>query len=480
MIERRIRFTPEDMALFASASGDRSPLHTDPAFARRTAFGECIVYGGLETLAMLAALPADALGRVTSVRSSFPAPILPREEVIAQARSREDRSEWEVRLLGRGRLLARAVASAECRPPFAAWLDDPPEGEISGDYRVGPALEELVRRFGIQGLDRAVLEGVAWASNVVGTTIPDFVGLCAAVAVVAAEAHTHDGAAARQQVVLRDYDQRTDRLLIEGVLSDGAGAPRCFGLIECLPFGPTGLPASAALSAPDPRSEPVHRSAAVIGGSRGLGGALSLALLAGGYTVHSIYSSSTAAARELAGLAGPYRKKLILHQADASDGSAVSRLAQAIGGPLDGIALCAAPPALPMRLSGQLARYVSASLDLVAEPLAAFLPRLARDRGWVLLCSAPAALEPPQELPQLAVAKAGVEGLARWVAATNPSVRVLIARPPKMRTDLVNTPAARAVAVGPEVVAAEIAKRLAEDEPAGLSILEFNGPKVAV
>jgi 3-hydroxybutyryl-CoA dehydratase len=39
--------TPGDMRRFALLSGDVSPLHTDPAFARSKGYDDIIVYGGL-------------------------------------------------------------------------------------------------------------------------------------------------------------------------------------------------------------------------------------------------------------------------------------------------------------------------------------------------------------------------------------------------------------------------------------------------
>lgn len=39
--------SPEDMTGFAAVSGDRNPLHQDPAFARAKGFDGVVVYGGL-------------------------------------------------------------------------------------------------------------------------------------------------------------------------------------------------------------------------------------------------------------------------------------------------------------------------------------------------------------------------------------------------------------------------------------------------
>jgi acyl dehydratase/NAD(P)-dependent dehydrogenase (short-subunit alcohol dehydrogenase family) len=494
VIERELRFTGDHMELFAAASGDRSPLHTDPAFARRTSFGECIVYGGLLSIGMLGLLPAEVLAGVRSVRSQFPGPVLPGASTTARAQSRGDRAdEWEVVLSGRGKVLARLVATTGAGVPasfdqaavlerFAASAGRGGDDEIAGDYRPGAELAELARGFGLERLEPAVLEGIAWASNVVGMTIPGFDGLCAAVTIVSAGA-VAPGAAARQWIRRRAYDERTDRLLIEGVLADDADVPRSIGLIECFPFSPTPLPDSVALTAEGPL-EPAQRTAVVVGASRGVGAALSLALLARGYAVHAIYWSSAEQADELIRLAGPFATRLSLHRIDAADPASVSAVARLVGPSIDGVALCAAPPALPMGLTGEsaaeLADYVARSVSLAAVPLASLLPLLAREDAWVLFCSASAVTNPSRELPQFTVAKAALEGLARWVAATTPNGRILLARPSRVRTDLVNTPSGRLAAVAPDALAATIVGRLATGDLAhGLSIVDLDEAAVS-
>ena len=69
VLERELRLTADDMAAFAQGSGDLSPLHTDPAFARTTIYGDCIVYGGLMTLALLGTLPDDVALATSAGRS---------------------------------------------------------------------------------------------------------------------------------------------------------------------------------------------------------------------------------------------------------------------------------------------------------------------------------------------------------------------------------------------------------------------------
>ncbi len=487
-MQRELRFTHEDMELFAAASGDRSPLHMDPAFARRTAFGECIVFGGLLTIAMLGLLPEDVLARIRSVRSTFPGPVLPGAVSLVRGRNRPDRPEdWELRLTGRGKLLARVTTSgSDAAPPTATAEGEPASvlahglpAEILGEYRTGPELPELARRFGVESLDSAVLDGIAWASHTVGMSIPGFDGLCAAVTIVAREAQPPPAAPPRQRLRLRDYDARSDRLLIDGALTDQAGSPRCLGVIECFPFAPTPLPGTAALTSSERLDEPARGTVVVVGGSRGLGAALALTLLARGYHVHVIYSSSTEAATELRRLAGPFAVRLFAHRADAADPASMASIARSVGESIDGLALCAAGPPLPMALTGEsaveLADHVARDVRLAAVPLGEFLPRLRRQGGWILFASAPAVIEPPRDLPQFTAAKAAVEGLARWAASTTPDARIVVARSPKLRTDLVNTPSARLAATPPQTVAVALLDHLAEEQSSGLSIVEPGG-----
>jgi len=63
--------------------------------------------------------------------------------------------------------------------------------------------------------------------------------------------------------------------------------------------------------------------AVVTGGTRGLGAAISTALLEQGATVHAVYRRNEEAARVLAGRSAPHRDRLLLHQVDVADHAAV-------------------------------------------------------------------------------------------------------------------------------------------------------------
>jgi acyl dehydratase len=86
----------EDVDAFASFSGDRNPLHFDPAFAARTRAGRLIVQGGLTT-ALFNALVAMELPGPGSVflhqEWDFPAPVYIGDTVTAEAEVIEARAD---------------------------------------------------------------------------------------------------------------------------------------------------------------------------------------------------------------------------------------------------------------------------------------------------------------------------------------------------------------------------------------------------
>jgi NAD(P)-dependent dehydrogenase (short-subunit alcohol dehydrogenase family) len=224
----------------------------------------------------------------------------------------------------------------------------------------------------------------------------------------------------------------------------------------------------------------------VIGASRGFGASLALALLARGHDVNAVYSSSSAAASELQRSAGASSERLVLHRADVRDEAAVQGLVDRITGngtPVRGLILNAASVPLGMALTAESARevaeYVADAVRLAAIPLGAFLPALDRDRGWVVFCSSSAVTVPPRDWPHYVAAKGALEGLASWVARNEPRLRTVVLRPPKMLTDLTNSPSGRIAAAAPDAVAAWVVAQLARDqlEP-GLTTLEPSAEEI--
>lgn len=89
-------FTEREVEAFAQISGDRNPLHFDPAFAARTSFGRLVVHGGL-TAGLFNALVAEVLPGPGSVflhqEWDYPAPVFVGDTVTAEAEVIEARAD---------------------------------------------------------------------------------------------------------------------------------------------------------------------------------------------------------------------------------------------------------------------------------------------------------------------------------------------------------------------------------------------------
>jgi acyl dehydratase len=106
-------FSPSDVETFARLTGDRNPLHFDPAFAAGTRAGRLIVHGGLTT-GLFNALVAMELPGPGSVflhqEWDYPAPAYVGDTVTAEAEVIEARSDKPITRL---RCVARRTDGTE-------------------------------------------------------------------------------------------------------------------------------------------------------------------------------------------------------------------------------------------------------------------------------------------------------------------------------------------------------------------------------
>jgi acyl dehydratase len=125
-------FGPEEVEAFAAITGDRNPLHFDPAFAAATRLGRLVVQGGLTT-GLFNALVAMELPGPGSVflhqEWDYPAPVHVGDTVTAEAEVIEARSDKPITRL---RCVARrddgtVVLTGECLV-YTMRPDDRPPG----------------------------------------------------------------------------------------------------------------------------------------------------------------------------------------------------------------------------------------------------------------------------------------------------------------------------------------------------------------
>ena len=69
-------FQEAELEFFEKASFDRNPLHRDPFYARRTQFGQKVVYGVYAALAGLGEWLAGRNVRLSRIKGEFKKPLL--------------------------------------------------------------------------------------------------------------------------------------------------------------------------------------------------------------------------------------------------------------------------------------------------------------------------------------------------------------------------------------------------------------------
>ena len=70
MTERRVTFTPEQIAAYAAAGGDHNPIHLDDDFARSVGLPGVIAHGLLQ-MGLLATVASEAAGGPENLKRLF-------------------------------------------------------------------------------------------------------------------------------------------------------------------------------------------------------------------------------------------------------------------------------------------------------------------------------------------------------------------------------------------------------------------------
>ena len=494
-----VSFTTQDLAQFSAASRDRNPLHISEEYARTTPYGEPVVFGMLGVLAALGRLSDrhDRLLQRISIEFRNPLAVgIPYRLEVSEPTT--DRAV--VKFYDANRLMLKATFTFVPRHEDAretpvqevacsAGSADLKKENLLAGTRVtgayGPAITELaevIRRWELseKGATALHISAMMWASFVVGMELP---GKRAVFWRLELTFHPEDGPQEnplRYDVTIQDFDERLDLLHTTGMLSAG---PTVCAAAEMWAFVRQDSPQPSLRRLTDllPRSEQLKgKIALVIGGSRGLGAAITQALASQGCTVFLNYHQCTTEAERIRTSLGSTFGTIELLQGDASDiqwcRTVRQNLIERYGG-LDLLICNASPPIRPLPFVpekfAQFQDFLAQSVAMAGIPMSALLSALAPRSGWNVFISSAFVKDLPPEWPHYVTAKCAIEGLMHWAAAHYPQVHSLIVRPPKLLTDQTNTTVGRQGAMPVEQAAAAIVNRLACPEPSqGVQILE--------
>lgn len=462
-----VLLSERDVELFAQVSGDANPLHRSLGHARATPFGGIVSHGVLALLAALEELRPEPSG-VARLDVEFRNPVHPGigyrvDPVGGPVPACELRDGSRVCLSARWHPGPAAEPALPEVPPLDAAdvraIDEVAPGmRVSGEY--GPrGLSLLRQRFphASAALGCGALVSLLWSSYLAGMRLP---GERCLLGGISLRCHPVSGAVPVPLVYsaeVLDLDPRFGLMTTAGMLTSSGGVLAQVE-IEAVLRTPAPLPSAAAVTGHLPPSERLAgRSAAIVGGSRGLGAAMALALAGQGCHVRVGHRGSfpEQLLAEAAHLPGSLRPV----QGDAADPAWSAQLAEDVG-ELDLLVCSAAPPIRPLEVVPEhldrFGEYLAASSRLVTAPLAGLLGSLERAGGRCLVVSSSALHDPPRDWPHYVTAKAALEGLVAWAAHNRPGVGFVVARPGMLRTEQTNTVRAAQEAAQVEPVAADL------------------------
>jgi NAD(P)-dependent dehydrogenase (short-subunit alcohol dehydrogenase family) len=482
----RVAFDRADLDLFGAASGDFNPLHLSDGYARRTPYGERVVPGVLGAMAALASGAERPELGLSNVNMTFRHPLFVGVDYRVETDDQiNERGRFRI-FDGQRQMLTAALtfdrALAHRSLPLVSGapsrteavdrsLEETFDGlEIRGSYIPSvPDLARLIDRWQVadKGVAGEAWVALLWCSYLVGMELPGrralFWSLDMQIHPQHASSRLPFGYCAR---VVRSNVQ-LEYADIEAQLSTAEGP---VATAKLRAFVRRDSPASdpAALELLLPRSQRLcGKIAVVIGGSRGLGAAIVQALAMQGCTVLATYRESVADAERVKRSVDHFLGTVEMIGGDAADEAwcrgVLCPLVASRGG-LDILVCNASPSIRALSLSLDEVRrfraFASTSLDLVCVPMAALLETLSRRSGCCVSISSSFVRSLPADWPHYVAAKSAAEGLVSWAAANFNSVRFVIARPPRLLTDHMNTPAGRQGAVPVERVAAAIVGRV--------------------
>lgn len=474
---REIAFTADDIKRFSAATGDRNPLHLNPRFAQLTPYGEPVVHGALGVLAALSLL-GTATTRVAELRVGFHHPIRVGNRVQITTDPGADtlrlRSAGLIVCTVRYRLADEVIAGCvpcDGAPPVgvfgsgaeARMLDLDMIGALGaeeGSYEPDTAGIRAV--LGDMTLPDHLVAMVAWSSFWTGMRTPgrDAI-LCGLHATFPSQIPA--GPEIQYRTGAPDVRSQTGFVQVNATM---AGRIQAEVTLESLLRRSASQATAASIAAHlRPGQHLAGRTTLVVGGSRGLGRALSLGFATQGARVLAAGREPEQHVSQMRAGLGNQGGRLHAVTADATDPVALREALPSDITRLDGLVLCSTPPLAPLPLhvdAGDVAaEYVNDSVRHCWAPVAACRDLL-HAGAFIVIISSCAVTDPPAMWPHYVAAKGALESLALYFARNFPW-RVVLARPPRLRTDLTNTPLGHSGAVTPEIVAAEIVTALHAD-----------------
>jgi len=487
-----VRFDAGHIEAFRAVSYDQNPLHSDPVYARKTQFGEPIVFGVGVVLGVLGRLFSGRRISIRDIKVTFLRPVFIERDYRIEAKIREgvyfisvtEASSVHLRIkltLGADRAAntADGATAADCTPP--RMTDHAPTNMRYSLNWLG--YDECCRCFELPlGLLSPVqINALLWSSYFVGMVNPGTQGLFTTLEFTF-DAFSEAATAIELVDLQYELDDRHNTVHVTGM---GTGISR-FALNAMrrpLPIQYSMLDVGNALAQgrvdlTNAKAQFDGKRVFVSGGSRGLGSvfARGLAVLGAVVIAGCRYQSDDADA--LAADLVAFNPASGVLAADLADASAFRQAleAAAAGASFDFL-VCAASPVIksaPLReLEGdQIIEFIARSLALFLTPLKALLPRVASG-GRIIVISSVYAARPEKYFGHYVAAKRAIEGLTEVLAKEHPTIEFMVFRPVRFLSDQTNAVLEKGLLPSAVDIFEAFLNRLLEAKESGGSNLRF-------
>jgi NAD(P)-dependent dehydrogenase (short-subunit alcohol dehydrogenase family)/acyl dehydratase len=485
--QHAVTFRQSDVEMFTKISHDRNPVHIQPQYARRTPFGQCLVYGILGAMAAIREPLKGGPLRLRKFSARFKRPLFVDvaytatlemvahgQLVVSLGRGGVEKLDVEIEYELGGTPWSADTSSlgyAERGEAAEGRTSGAPGREYAGDYELATAfLAELKKPFGFQYafLPRSQLTALAWASYFVGMEMPGRQALFLSCSMEFPGVPDSDHHRMQYRGKVRSYDAETSTLTIAADLSNAAGTVATVQL-EAAQRPPPVEYRPRALEETVGRSRVLENKVALItGSSRGLGSLTALGCaLHGADVILNCREGRDEADRVAAQITALGRKATVL-QGDVRERETWLRMVDLLastGRGLDLFVNNAFPPLVPTAFAESsdedLDRFLG-TVRATAMGVRILLPALAKSGGAVINISSEATQNPPREFSSYVVAKSAIEGLFLCLSKEYGAVRFVTVRPPRLLTDMTNGLVSAFQGRSPEGIVAAILRAMIE------------------
>ncbi len=462
-----MRFSDETLQAFCQMSHDRNPLHTDEMYSRRTQFGRPVVYGMAAVLMALGQWSRGRVVRLERLKVQFPKAMFADEDFDLSLNENRNQVAFKVSKGGVTRVsghwtwsevAGHSVLNAPAFRPLsvAEEIQSKSVSRLNQDgffYVPGPVHD--LSGFGLSNrqlpfLQLATLLG---SSYLVGMVLP---GKQALFSYLNVEFDAQEHNALKLNFNSIEWDDRFNKYTLIGA---GPGIKSLD--IQAFVRPPPPDYAAGEISDAAGHSDLLNQqNVLVTGASRGFGAILAQMLAGHGARVGLVYKKGH----------GDAERIVAQIRAQGGDATALQFDRIAEFGRVDILVNNACPALLSHGFlempSAEFSGFISDTIKLVTTPTRTFLPAM-KAGGLVVNISTQHTQKGAPGFAHYVTAKAAVEGLTKSLSWEFPKHRFVLARPPRMKTDMSNLVYDPLPSQSPVEVGAALVRRLLDLSPEG-------------